>query len=223
MSGAGELQQLARWATDAEVPAGRIAVSGTVSGPTTSPQTAIRVRSDALSWRGLRAIGLDGDLAMDAGQLAVAPGRPAGRRHGPRSGEFIFTSGDSLLDLSWDRLEAVGVLARALASPAGLQPSARATGSASVRGHGTDLAGWSVAARAVLAADVTARNRLGVGGSLAARVENGDWQLVADVTAGSLPLAARVGGRVNTAAPLASTLGGTLASNDADLQALART
>lgn len=223
VSGTGELPRLARWATETTVPTGSLTIAGTVAGPLASPRASMRLRTDTLSWQGLEATQVESDLLVDAERLQVTrldstlvEGRVQLR------GEAWFATGQTTLAASWQRLDA-GALARVLAPNLRPRLAARTTGSADLRGQGSDVRGWTLGVRSVMNAGATSRGQLGLGGTLEVQMAEGDWRLAAALSAGSLPVSARVGGRVNATTPAASTVTGTLTSTDADLAAFVGT
>lgn len=219
-TGQADVERSARWATDAQVPRGRLAFDGAVKGPFARTAVTASVRSDALSYRGLIASGLSSDLAAD-GEGATVSRFSAGLAGGQIAftGNTRFDTRDSTVSASWSALD-LAVLVRALAPESAVRPAGRATGMLDGKGTGFELARWTADLRNQTGPAVAAPAQLAVPGTTNLRLTGGTWTLNADHAVGGAPVRAALNGRVNPENVTATSLGGALTVADSDLAAL---
>ena len=215
-SGGGDLTRVLRHVPDAPVVSGTLTVDGTLTGPLSAPATDARVRSDALAWDRIVLSNVDASLHADSAGVRVRR-LDAGLAGGTIDATGEIASGTNLSDvtLNWNDVD-VEALIGAL-GVTGPRPAAFATGSASIRGAGSDLDAWTVDARTRLAPRPRARGQLAVAGDTSLRIGGGRWELDADGVVERVPVRAMLGGRLNAQRLASSTLSGTVAATDVDI------
>ena len=216
VTGRADVPGAARWGTASVVPTGEVTFNGTVRGPYARLAAAARVASDALSYEGLTASGLAGDVAVDTDRLSVSQLNAA--LSGGRvslTGDMRFDTLESTLSSTWSDLD-LSTLTRALAPSLTVRPSGRTTGTGTGRGSGSDLTRWAVQLRGETRGTDAPPAHLAVPGTSMLVLSGGGWTLEADHTIGGAPVHADLGGRIDGQRLGASTLGGTVTLADAD-------
>ena len=219
LSARADLAALRRLAPEMPPFSGPLTVEGMVEGPMAQPNVTAQVRGDSLAWEDLVLSNVRAALAIDSQTLRVTElsadtsgGRIAGR------GDLEFAAEQADLTLSWSDID-LDALGRALGSPTP-RPSARATGSATLRGAGADVRNWAIDARTRLDPGVRARGRVAVSGDAMLRAAAGRWSLDASGQVERVPVRAAMGGLLDGGALTSSTVAGTVTVAGAEIPAV---
>lgn len=195
---------------------GRVGAEGTVAGSLSSPRATVRLTSDQLTWDQLTLANVEAALDADADLVRLqqaAAGVAGGRLTG--AGEVVLADQRVDLTLGWTDVD-LDALTRALGvgTP---RPAASATGTATVRGAGSNIQDWTIEARSTLAPGRRTRGQIAVGSAVDLRVADGRWMLNANGTVERVPVQARLGGVLSAESIPASSLAGTVTTSIGDL------
>jgi outer membrane protein assembly factor BamA/autotransporter translocation and assembly factor TamB len=218
-SGRGDVARVLGLIADAPPVSGMVGVEGTLNGPLTSPDTRLRLRSEALEWD--RLVVSNVDAAIDVDERGVHLSRLSSGVAGGRAtaaGDLATEAGAVDLELAWDNVD-VDALLRALAV-SGVRPAARGNGTATVRGAGSDFTAWTVGARMRLIPTRRARGQIAVAGDAAFHAGGGRWTLDFDGVVEQAPVRAMLGGRLDRRSFAASTVSGEVSAASVDLTAV---
>lgn len=222
VSGTSDIDRAARWAMDEPRPAGMVSFDGTLAGAIAAPRLTVRLQSEALAWQGLTASNVRGglDLDLDRRRLHVADVEAiVADGLVTIDAEVPLQRSEVSLTASWTDLDA-RALVRALAPDLPVRPSGRASGTASMKGTGGDLALWDISARNRMVGGRIAPEHLPLEGTATLGISNGMWRLVADQRVAGVPVHAAVSGRLSGEKVSSSTIEGVLRIGDTDVARL---
>jgi outer membrane protein assembly factor BamA/autotransporter translocation and assembly factor TamB len=221
-AGTGDLAGLARWGTSDANATGALAFEGGLAGPFAAISARARINSTRVTWQMLSLTDVFLQLALTEERLQI-PDLSANVAGGRVSGsvERIADSGLTTVDAQWAAVD-LEMLRRALAPTSTVRPAARASGSAMLRGTGTDLAAWTIDAQTRLDAVSGRPGQIPIDGRVAARIEDGRWQISADNLVSGAPLRTNLRGALDAERPMNSTVAGTVALRESAIPSLVR-
>ena len=194
--GTGDIARLARWGLmDEELPQGKMAFEGTVTGPMGDPQAQLEISAERLSWRGVTAADVTARVRVDAAAVDVQKLRLAFADGTVTAAALLpFASGASGgVTVSWTRVNAASVVV-AVVPDAKLVPSAFTSGQLDVAGIVADVSTWSGSLRLQMTPGRNARGRFAVAGNLTLDLRDGIWRLEGQPTLAGVA-AIRIGAR----------------------------
>ena len=210
LTGSGDVSRLARWATPAQVPDGRVSFGASVSGPIGSPEVAAQLHSESLSYQGLVLSNFDADVNLDRTQLDVPRAQAStadGRLTG--AGRLTFDSGSVTASMAWSQLS-VEILGRTVSSRRTVVPAGRASGSAVFSGIFTDSASWDLELSNQVIAGRVEPGRLPVSGQSTLSIKDGHWRFNGDHRIDGATSRAALNGSIEPDALAASPIAGTI-------------
>jgi outer membrane protein assembly factor BamA/autotransporter translocation and assembly factor TamB len=217
LSGRGNVAELASWATSEFAPAGTVMFEAAINGPLESPVIDSRVRSDALSYRGLNVSRIDAALKVDSNRLdatrvemSLADGQVTA------AGQLSFGSSAASITASWSdvSVEQWGRMVTDRRSP---MPAGRATGEASFTGAPSDLATWTVEVSNRIVAASGSPGLLPLSGEASFNVVEGRWRLEGMHVIAGAGIGTELMGSVVPDDVMQSSLTGTIEARDTDV------
>jgi outer membrane protein assembly complex protein YaeT len=219
-----DVERLEYWADLDEGLSGRVAFTGTALGSLNTPQVTLRVSSSGLEWPALGTLSLDGGAALSATTVTLDS-----LRVGLGAGELIATgrvqfsnsdAGTSEANLHWSNLDAGKLVG--LVPGVAVPIAAVSDGSLGLVWTGRDVAGGHGRMSMTVGVAPTAGTALPLSGQIEVSLADRQWTLASDQQiGGEISLSARSRGRLSDEFA-ASTLGGRVTLDAADLGAAVR-
>jgi len=205
VQGSADVERLARWTMEGDLPRGSAAFDARVTGPLNGPEAEVQLTSGRLAWQGL-------EVTTVAGRARVAPDLADIERltltvaGGEASASAMVAEGRIAGNVRVSGVDAAG-LALALAPGAAVVPSATAIGDVAFEGPLDTPAQWTANGRLRFDPGRAARRQVPVAGAAAFTARAGTWTLRGRQTVGggAARIAEELRGRLEPA-----TVAGTL-------------
>jgi outer membrane protein assembly factor BamA/autotransporter translocation and assembly factor TamB len=220
LNGSGDVSDLARRVTTAEIPKGRISLGASLSGPIASPHVAAQLRSESLAYQGVTLSNVEADVSANREQLEaarVAVSIAGGRLTG--AGRLMFTSGVAIATAQWSELS-VERMSRMLSARGGFTPAGRASGAATFSGRVSDAGTWDLELSNRLLSTRAGSGLLPIAGQSAIIVKDGRWRFDGDHRIDGAIARASLRGIVEPDALASSSIAGTIDVSSDDLTRL---
>jgi outer membrane protein assembly factor BamA/autotransporter translocation and assembly factor TamB len=178
VQGAGDVERLARWGMEGNLPRGSAAFDARVTGSSNGPEAELQFRTDRLAWQGFEVTNVSGRarVAADLADIETLTLNVAGGEANA-SGMVPFGAGvPARLRASLRGVDAA-TLVLALAPDAAAVPSATVSGDADLAGPLNDLGAWTANGTLRLDPGPAARGRVAVAGAAAFTGRDGMWTL----------------------------------------------